>query len=152
VILFRPVAFAALVATASPATADTITLLCRGDAFAPSLGGTEVVESRVVIDPVNKSLLVRQNGTSGIVDGPHDYPSSDDPNLVWHCDGIFIESNSSYAANQQCHADYLQRHWSTAQEWAVDRVTGHLTYNWRSMGVSFAKTAECSPIDAHPKF
>jgi hypothetical protein len=106
----------------------------------------------VVIDPENRTMLVRQNGTIGITAGTHDQASSDDPSLVFHCNETFTETDSTYGATSRCEAVYLQRDWVTTQDWLIDRVTGHLAYNWRMGQVAFAKTAECSPMDTRPKF
>ena len=134
--------------TSTAALADTITLLCKGDAFAPTIGGTEIGSGRVVVDTAQRIFQGLKEGTT---------QSAGDGDVgPQNCVVVFIVNEAIYGVTEHCEGPMnISGQWVNGilgQQWRVDRVTGRLNLDWNLGKIGFHKTADCSPMDTHPRF
>lgn len=145
---------AALTAWSANAFGETITLLCKGDAFAPTLGGQEIETGRLVIDTDTRSLMGPRTGGKALTEGERQETGTNGTTM--NCRAAFGTDEASYSMIDRC--AWAQPLGTGAvnvlmeRRWLLDRATGHLNFDWRLGTSTFAKTADCVPMDLHPRF
>ena len=126
---------AAALAGGAPVAAATVTLVCKGDAFASSDA------HRLVIEPDHHRF-------DGLTEGLTQAPADDGVSMKT-CRASFVATKAAWGMITRCEGlANVDGNWTNAlssERWSLDRATGRLTYAWRGAASAVNKTAMCGP-------